>query len=173
MEKSLFITLIILSFVTHIVRTIYEILKHREILKPGRLSFVIILTNMLILWLSWFLLCSRDLYRVDLPDILRYAGLLLFVIGMIVFLTALVTIKTLESYEGDLITKGIYSIIRHPMYLGFIFWLIGFPVFFGALIPMILSVIFIMNVLYWRYLEEIELLIRFPGYAEYRKTTIF
>jgi protein-S-isoprenylcysteine O-methyltransferase Ste14 len=83
------------------------------------------------------------------------------------------TIKTLESYEGDLITKGIYSKIRHPMYFGFILWLIGFPIFFGALFSCILSFLFIVNVLFWRYLEEKELEKRFPSYPDYKKTTIF
>jgi protein-S-isoprenylcysteine O-methyltransferase Ste14 len=173
MEKSRFITLIILCFLTHIIRTIYEILKHRQILNPGKLSFVIILTNMMVLWVSWFVLCSQDIYRVYLPAVIRYAGITLFVLGGVAFFTALITIRTLESYDGDLITKGIYSKIRHPMYLGFIFWLIGFPVFFGALVPMMLCVIFIANVLFWRHLEEIELVNRFPGYREYRKTTVF
>jgi protein-S-isoprenylcysteine O-methyltransferase Ste14 len=89
------------------------------------------------------------------------------------FLTALFTIKTLESYEGDLITSGIYSKIRHPMYLGFIFWLIGFPLIFEAIFSIILSLIFICNILFWRYLEEKELLDRFPTYLDYKKKTIF
>lgn len=99
--------------------------------------------------------------------------MILSIAGVIVFLTGLLTIKTLESYDGDLITNGIYSFFRHPMYLGFILWLIGFPVYFEALLPLILSVFFIMNVLYWRYLEEKELEKRFPSYPEYRKKTIF
>ena len=89
------------------------------------------------------------------------------------FLIALFTIKTFESYEGDLITKGIYSKVRHPMYLGFIFWLIGFPIIFGALFSLVLSLVFIANILFWRYLEEKELELRFSSYLDYKKTTIF
>jgi protein-S-isoprenylcysteine O-methyltransferase Ste14 len=100
-------------------------------------------------------------------------GILFVGIGAVIFLTALFTIKTLETYEGDLITKGIYSKIRHPMYLGFILWLIGFPLFYGALFSFFLSLPFIANVLFWRYLEEIELEKRFPSYWDYKKTTIF
>jgi protein-S-isoprenylcysteine O-methyltransferase Ste14 len=98
---------------------------------------------------------------------------LLVGLGILAFLTGLLTIKTLESYEGDLITKGIYSKIRHPMYLGFIFWLIGFPVFFGALFSFFLSLLFITNILFWRYLEEKELEKRFPSYLNYKETTLF
>jgi protein-S-isoprenylcysteine O-methyltransferase Ste14 len=128
---------------------------------------------MAILWMSWFWICSHDIYRIHLSDIVRYSGALLIGIGIIVFFNALFTIKTLESYDGDLITKGIYSKIRHPMYLGFILWLIGFPVCFGAVYSVMLSFIFIANVLFWRYLEELELIKRFSSYKDYKKTTLF
>jgi protein-S-isoprenylcysteine O-methyltransferase Ste14 len=120
MDKKLFFELIIVCSVTHIIRSIYEILKHKKIIEPNKLSFVIILINMLILWGSWVFLCSLDIYKINLPIIVRYFGLALFCFGIITFLMGLFTIKTLESYEGDLITTGIYSKIRHPMYLGFI-----------------------------------------------------
>lgn len=83
------------------------------------------------------------------------------------------TIKTLETYNGDLITKGIYFKIRHPMYLGFICWLIGTPIFNGAVFSFTLALIFIANVLFWRHLEEIELEKRFAGYKDYKVKTWF
>jgi protein-S-isoprenylcysteine O-methyltransferase Ste14 len=173
MRKELFFTLVIVCILTHIVRTVYEILKHKLVLKASKLSFVIIFINMILLWVSWILLCRYDIYKTDLPAIIRYIGISFSVIGIIVFLTGLFTIKTLESYEGDLITSGIYSKIRHPMYLGFILWLIGFPVFFEGYFSMVLSLLFIANILFWRYLEEKELGKRFSEYSNYKKSTIF
>jgi protein-S-isoprenylcysteine O-methyltransferase Ste14 len=173
MDKKLFFELIIICAVTHIIRSIYEILKHKKVLEASKLSFVMMFINMLILWGSWVFLCSLDIYSITIPVIIRYLGLALCCLGIIAFLMGLYTIKTLESYEGDLITTGIYSKIRHPMYLGFILWLIGFPIFFGALFPFIISFLFIGNVLFWRYLEEKELVKRFPTYSAYKKTTLF
>jgi protein-S-isoprenylcysteine O-methyltransferase Ste14 len=173
MDKKIFFTSVIVCILTHIVRSVYEVLKHKNKLKATKLTFVIVFINMLLLWLSWFVLCSFDVCKISIPVIVRLIGVLLIATGLIVFLSGLFTIKTLESYEGDLITKGIYSKIRHPMYLGFILWLIGAPIVFGAVYASVLSLIFIVNILFWRYLEEKELLKRFPSYKEYKKKTIF
>jgi protein-S-isoprenylcysteine O-methyltransferase Ste14 len=173
MNRELFIILIIIGFLTHAIRSVYEILKHKEIIKPNRTTFVIVFTNMFLLWVSWFVLCSLKIYRIAVPSIVRISGLLLFVSGLVIFLTGLITIKTLESYEGDLITTGIYSKLRHPMYLGFILWLAGIPLFSGSLWLLILSLLFTANILFWRSLEEKELEKRFQSYNEYKKKTIF
>jgi len=173
MRKELFFALAIICIITHIIRTVYEIMKHKKVLKAGKLSFIIVFTNMIMLWISWILLCRFDMYKFDIPGILRYMGISFVVAGVFLFLTGLFTIKTLESYDGDLIKTGIYSVIRHPMYTGFILWLIGFPICFGAFFAFLLSALFIANVLLWRSLEEKELEQRFPGYPEYKKATIF
>lgn len=173
MNSNLFYPLVIVCLVTHIIRTIYEILKHKKLFTPSGTSFAIIFTNMMLLWISWFGLCSLDSYTIELISIIKYGGGLISIIGVGLFVIALLTIKSLESYDGNLITKGIYSKIRHPMYLGFICWLIGVPLFFGAVFSLFLSFLFIANVLFWRNLEEIELEERFTTYKEYRKTTYF
>ena len=165
--------LVLLCVVAHIIRLGYEILKHKKLLVPNKISFVIILINMLLLWFSWYLLCSSDSSIISLPTIVNYFGLFLFIIGVILFITALFTIKSLETYDGDLITTGIYSMIRHPMYLAFIFWLLGLPIYFGGIYSFFLAILFIINVLFWKHLEEIELIERFSGYKDYKKRTLF
>jgi len=173
LKKELFILLVIVCTITHIIRAIYEILKHKKIIKATRLSFIIVLVNMLLLWVSWFSLCSLDIYKIDMPDIIRYLGITFVVLGIAIFLTGLLTIRSLESYEGDLITHGIYSKIRHPMYLSFILWLMGMPAVYGGIFSSALCLVFIANVLFWKHLEEIELVHRFAAYKDYRKRTIF
>ena len=59
------------------------------------------------------------------------------------------------------------------MYTAFILWLIGFPIFYGAIYSIFLAILFGANILFWRYLEEKELVIRFPSYRDYKKTTLF
>lgn len=173
MKDNLFLILIGICIFTHIIRTIYEILKHRKRIIPDKQSFIIVFINMILLWFSWFLLCSEDPFRIELPSAVNYIGLVLVLTGIVIFLVALSTIKSLETYEGDLVTHGIYSRIRHPMYLAFILWLIGMPVFYGAYFSLAIAFGFIANVLFWRHLEEMELVRRFQGYREYRRRTIF
>lgn len=173
MKKELFIIAVLICILTHIIRVVYEILKHKKRLTANKLTFVIIFTNMLLLWMSWFALCEFDINKIEIANVIRYAGIALAGSGVVIFLTALFTIKSLESYEGDLITTGIYSTIRHPMYLAFILWIIGLPVYYEARTALSLSLLFIANILFWRYLEEKELEKRFPAYKEYRKRTLF
>ncbi|MGE5447657.1 MAG: methyltransferase family protein [Bacteroidales bacterium] len=173
MREKIFLIAVIVCIICHMIRLIYELLKHKKMIKANRASFVIIFTNMAILWVSWVIVCIYDTHRIELANMIRYLGISLVGIGLVVFLIALFTIKTLESYEGDLITTGVYSKIRHPMYFGFILWLAGLPIYFGALYAFILAFLFIANVLLWRYLEEKELIERFPAYTNYKKTTLF
>lgn len=173
MKSIFFLFLAGICILSHLVRTIYEILKHRKQLVPDKRSFVIVFINMIILWISWFLLCSVDPFRMELPGVLNYTGLIMVLSGVVMFLAALYTIKSLETYSGDLIQHGIYSRIRHPMYLAFILWLTGMPLFYGAYFSMAMALVLIANVLFWRYLEEMELVHRFPGYREYSRRTIF
>lgn len=173
MDKNQFYLMVAVCVAAHVIRTIYEILKHQKVIRATKLTFVIVFINMFLLWGSWFGLCTDDPCGIILPGIIRYAGLILVVAGIGVFITALITIRALESYEGDLITHGIYSKIRHPMYLAFILWLIGMPLFAGGYLVYVLAVVFVANVLFWRYLEELELVKRFPEYPEYKKKTFF
>ena len=173
MNDTLFEWLVLLCIITHIIRAIYEVMKHKKVIQASKLSFIIIFLDMFLLWTTWFILCRLDKSVLSLPAAINYFGIALVIIGLVIFLTALFTIKTLETYQGGLITKGIYSKIRHPMYLGFVLWLIGMPVFCGGMYSMILAVPFIMNVLFWRHLEEIELVNRFPEYESYKRKTFF
>jgi protein-S-isoprenylcysteine O-methyltransferase Ste14 len=128
-------------------------------MKPGRISFTLMFINMILLWASWINMCDTDVVKIPIPDAIRYGGLVLFFAGVIIFFIALSTIKAVETHKGDLVTRGIY--------------LIGYSVFCGALLSCIVSTAFIANILFWRYLEEKELTVRFPMYGVYKKKTVF
>ncbi|GAB6274434.1 MAG: hypothetical protein STSR0004_12970 [Peptococcaceae bacterium] len=109
---------------------------------------------------------------MNIPDWIRYIGLLLFLTGVFLFIFSHIKLKGFED-KGEIITGGIYSKIRNPMYLGFIIWIIGFPIFMQGLITLASSAIWIPHIMYWKMLEEKELEKKYKEYREYKKKTWF
>ena len=161
-----------LSFVCLLFRTSFHIQESRkgrqEVNKSIRILFSI---TMFLFWFGWFPMSFWDPLRMDIPDWVTYTGLILFASGFVFVVLSHIKIKAFESKE--LIKKGIYSKIRHPMYLGFILWFIGFPLFMKALLTLLSSVIWIPQILYWKISEERELMEKYHDYADYKKETCF
>jgi protein-S-isoprenylcysteine O-methyltransferase Ste14 len=171
---TVFIVFLSVNVLTHMVRTIYEVLKIRNRIDPeAKGVFPVIFTNMAVLWISWFSLCAFDPGILPLPVALKYPGAALFLLGLVLFVFSLAQVKRFENYQGALITTGVYRYLRHPMYLGFICWMIGSSLYFQSGVGLILTVLYTGNIFVWKGLEEIQLMKTFPDYSEYRKRTFF
>jgi protein-S-isoprenylcysteine O-methyltransferase Ste14 len=73
-----------------------------------------------------------------------------------------------------LVTTGRFSRVRHPMYVGFILWILGWSAYQGAVATSALGVLGVLSVVSWRRLEETVLLSSYGSvYAEYRARTWF
>jgi protein-S-isoprenylcysteine O-methyltransferase Ste14 len=72
--------------------------------------------------------------------------------------------------EGQkVISTGMYGFVRHPMYFGALFLLIGTPLALGSWWTLLLTPIFL-PILVARILNEEKVLVRdLPGYVEYQK----
>jgi protein-S-isoprenylcysteine O-methyltransferase Ste14 len=72
--------------------------------------------------------------------------------------------------EGQkVIEHGVYSLVRHPMYFGALFLIVGTPLALGSWLTLFLIPVFLLT-LYFRITGEEQVLIRdLPGYVEYRK----
>ncbi|MGZ3924410.1 MAG: methyltransferase family protein, partial [Flavisolibacter sp.] len=72
--------------------------------------------------------------------------------------------------EGQkVISTGMYGFIRHPMYLGALFLIVGTPLALGSWWTLLLTPIFIL-ILYFRIANEEKVLLRdLPGYEEYKR----
>ncbi len=160
-------------FVCYMARSAYNtaVRRNRRLEENKRLLSAVFVA-MGVLWLSWFLMAFSDPVEMDIPVWARYAGLFVFFAGVSLFILSHVKLKGFEGKE-KLVTGGIYSRIRNPMYLGFILWVVGFPIFTRSLITLASSAIWIPHLLYWKSLEEKELEEKFESYADYRKRTWF
>jgi len=155
-------------------RTTYELFKKAgKVNLKSKTLFSLIFTAMCLMWVSWFLMCPRDPYPLDLPPAARWTGLGVFLLGWGLAIGALIQLKRLEDTD-HLVTTGLFSVLRHPMYTGFIFWILGWCVFHGAGVSLLAGILGIANILYWRRLEEMALESRYGElYREYRRGTWF
>ena len=162
-----------MCFICYLLRTLFNLLKLRK-KRIGESKAVIaaVYVVMFILWFSWFQMCFADPMEISLPLWLRFVGLACFIAGVVLFVFSQVRMRGFED-RGHLVAEGIYSRIRNPMYLGFIIWVIGFPIFLQRLLSLSLSVIWIMHFMIWKTLEERELEKKYPEYAEYKEKTWF
>jgi protein-S-isoprenylcysteine O-methyltransferase Ste14 len=70
--------------------------------------------------------------------------------------------------EQKVVSSGLYSVVRHPMYMGALILLIGMPLSLGSLWGL-LVIALMTPALIWRLLDEENLLAKnLPGYTEYQ-----
>ena len=164
----------ILFLLSLVVRSVYELLKEARKINPeSKPVFAIVFSAMCILWISWLSLCPADPSRLDLPGSARWIGLAVFMLGTILAVGALVQLRGVENIN-HLVTTGLFKKIRHPMYSGFISWFLGWSIYHSGVISLVIGLIGIVSVLWWRRLEERRLEIQFGGsYRQYRLATWF
>jgi protein-S-isoprenylcysteine O-methyltransferase Ste14 len=154
------------------IRMIYEELKKAEKIDPqNKLTFALALLGMSLFLPSWFFLCPLDPWRVYLPAVVHWIGIAMAVAGALLALIALATLRGVENID-HLVTGGLFRYLRHPMYTGFILWILGWITASGAMMSLIAGVVSIACVLYWARLEEVKLTEAYgDGYREYQKRT--
>ena len=135
----------------------------------------------LIAWLFAFLIPSfwnlqTPLYTLKTPT--DIAGTTLFTAGLLIRIIAQATLKrnysgTLRIRDGHtLITHGIYSHVRHPVYTGVLLSALAIPIYTTSL-PGLLIALLGIPLFNYRIANEEKMLIQEYGdqYTEYIKTT--
>lgn len=163
-----------LFLIALVVRDVYELLKKAgRIDTRDRLLFAAVFTSMCVMWISWFAMGAFDPTRLPVPGTLRMIGLGAVVLGFGLALGGMWQLKEVENID-HLVTTGLYSRIRHPMYVGFILWILGWSAYQGAVATSVLGVLGVLSVVWWRRLEETALLSSYGSvYTEYRARTWF
>ncbi|WP_455369910.1 methyltransferase family protein [[Eubacterium] cellulosolvens] len=105
-------------------------------------------------------------------------GIAIGIIGLIIWIVgkhALGKSFTTTIIPKGLVTTGIYSKIRHPLYLGTILFFLGVGLYSKSIVGLTLTMILIIPlVAYLANLEEKALIEKFGSeYLDYKKKTIF
>jgi protein-S-isoprenylcysteine O-methyltransferase Ste14 len=156
------------------IRTGYEMLKKTgKVDSKNKLLFGFVFLAMCLLWISWFSMCPLDPVHFTLHAMIRWMGLGTFIVGMILAVGALIQLRGVENID-HLVTTGLFSKFRHPMYLGFILWIIGWAIYHDAVVSFVAGLVGLGNIIYWRHLEEDHLEKTYGDkYITYRKQTWF
>jgi protein-S-isoprenylcysteine O-methyltransferase Ste14 len=119
----------------------------------------------------------RDIWTLD-GDAVRYLGLVMYVVGIIIRIVPVFVLGRRFSglvaiQEGhELVTGGLYRVIRHPSYLGLLLGLFGWALVFRSAIGVLVSLLLIPPLVARMNSEEALLESEFgQRYADYRRRT--
>lgn len=156
------------------VRFVYERLKRSGRADPeNKILFAAIFADMCVLWISWFAMVPLDPVRVIIPSVIGEAGLILVLIGAVLAVGGMIQLRGVENINA-LRTTDLYRRLRHPTYTGFILWTVGWVVYHGAVVSLSAGLVGIANILWWRRLEEDNLLAQLgEAYRQCRLRTWF
>lgn len=129
-----------------------------------------------LMFIAGFVIAGLD-YRFnwfELPLIVTYIAAIIFIIGYIIFAEVLRentylsrTIKV--DKDQQLIDKGLYGLIRHPMYFATILMFISMPLILGSIFSFIVFLMYIPLIAIRAVNEEKVLEKELNGYNEYKK----
>jgi protein-S-isoprenylcysteine O-methyltransferase Ste14 len=169
-----YIILLVVCLSGLIIRTSYELCKKAGYIDTNNIYiFAVVFIGMCSMLLCWPFISYTDPVKINLPDFINKFGIGVSTAGFLLAISALLQLKKLENIE-HLMTTGLFSKIRHPMYTGFILWISGWIIFYGAVVSLLAGIFSIANILYWRRLEEKNLELLFgENYRQYRRKTWF
>ena len=145
--------------------------------KEDRMATVLMLSA-IVLGLS---LAPIDIFHLNLSSSfdgnIKNIGLVIYVIGMLLVMASMnanefaeTTVNIQEERGQRVIETGIYAMVRHPMYTGFIFFITGVNIWLGTYLSLLLSLVFLAIALKSRIsIEEKTLLNDLEGYEDYCK----
>ena len=111
----------------------------------------------------------------EVAGVARKVGLLIFVLGYILVLLAMLSNEFaaptvhMQADAGHVLADGgVYRLVRHPMYLGFLLFGVGSALWLGSYFSTFVSILLlILAIIYRIQTEEAFLVENLPGYEDY------
>ena len=128
-----------------------------------------------LMFLIGFILCSLD-FRFDWSNVplwLVIAASILFLLGYLTYAEVMrenaFLSRTIEVQKNQkVVSTGLYSIVRHPMYLATLFMFLPMPLILGSFWGLIPFSIYIVAIIIRIINEEKVLTSQLEGYSEYK-----
>lgn len=136
------------------------------------LSFGALIVAIIVSALDWrFGWSGVSLPIIVLGNVFVATGLLLTLVVMMQNRFAASTIRTMDDQQ--VISTGLYGIVRHPMYAGALIMSVGIPLALGSYWGLLI-VLVVVPVLVMRINDEEQMLVgELAGYADYRQKVRF
>jgi protein-S-isoprenylcysteine O-methyltransferase Ste14 len=173
--NAIFLIAFLLCLAGYLYHTVIHVLEHKgSEFARSKTAHAILEIMILLTYVGWAFMIFSDPVKINMSNqVTLPVGLLVGLAGLLMFIVSAKTKKGFEEID-HLITHGIYSKIRNPMYAGMILMHIGFPLAARSLLTLISVVIWIPLIFIWRYMEEEDLEKKFgKEYSEYKKRTLF
>jgi protein-S-isoprenylcysteine O-methyltransferase Ste14 len=132
---------------------------------------------LIVLWHGWLVLMGLDAKRWGISHMaewLNFVGAVLIPVGFfVVWRTfrensfAAPVIKIQDDRGQRVISTGPYGIVRHPMYVGALIYLMGMPLLLGSWLGLLVLPLLVGALVVRIFIEEATLREGLPGYAEY------
>ncbi len=117
-------------------------------------------------------------YQFNGSEYLRTIGFIIGAIGVVILITGILTLGkyfTASITPKGLVTHGIYSKIRHPVFIGVILVYLGLELIFQSIYGFLLVIFVLIPFYVYSAIEEEKILSKIfkEKYTAYKKKTLF
>ena len=141
-------------------------------IKPKDITFV---TLQLILFVCYAI--TPNFLSINFPSFLKSVSIIIVVVGLLILILGLIQLqRNLTPFpspkqNAELVTNGVYQVMRHPIYTGIFMAAIGYAIY-GAHSTRFLISILLLVLFYFKSVYEEKLLNKkFSAYQQYQLKT--
>ena len=151
----------------------------------GHLKWDVAVVILLVIgFTGWIVIMPLDAERfkwtTGFPIFVKIAGGLLLIPSTVLFVRSYMDnpylsglVRLQEERSQQVITSGVYALVRHPMYLGAVCLFMGTPLLTGSLFGLVLGALLVLLLAFRCVGEEKMLAAQLEGYRAYQKKVKF